>query len=81
LAVRIRLSRRGAKKAPFYRIIVIDSRVARDGKYLAKLGTYNPLTDPPDIVIDRDATVEWLKKGAIPSQTVSSILEKQDISI
>jgi len=81
LAVKIRLTRRGAKKAPYYRIIVIDSRKGRDGRFLEKLGTYNPLMDPPEIVIDRDATIDWLKKGAIPSQTVSTILKKQDISI
>ena len=81
MSVKIRLTRRGAKKAPFYRIIVIDSRVSRDGRYLARLGTYNPLTDPPEIVIDRDATLDWLKKGAIPSETVSTILKKQNISL
>ena len=81
MSVKIRLTRRGSKKVPFYRIIVIDSRVCRDGKYIAKLGTYNPNTNPPEIVIDREQTVEWLKKGAIPTQTVSSILKRQNVTL
>ena len=81
MAVKIRLTRRGTKKIPFYRIIVIDSRAGRDSEYLAKLGTYNPLSDPPEVVIDRDATTEWLKKGAIPTETVASLLKKQNISV
>lgn len=77
--VKIRLKRMGAKKAPFYRIIVADSRSPRDGKFLENLGTYNPIKVPAEITIDEEKTLSWLKNGAIPTDTVKNILSKQGI--
>lgn len=77
--VKIRLKRMGAKKAPFYRIIVADSRSPRDGKFLENLGTYNPIKVPAEISIDEEKTLAWLKNGAIPTDTVKNILSKQGI--
>lgn len=79
MAVKIRLKRMGAKKAPFYRVIVADSRSPRDGKFIANLGTYNPLKNPAEIKVDADATIEWLENGAIPTDTAKSILSKAGI--
>ena len=79
MAVKIRLKRMGAKKAPFYRVIVADSRSPRDGKFIANLGTYNPLKNPAEIKVDADATIEWLENGAIPTDTARSILSKAGI--
>ncbi len=77
--VKIRLKRMGAKKAPFYRIIVADSRSPRDGKFLENLGTYNPIKIPAEITIDEEKTLSWLKSGAVPTDTVKNILSKQGI--
>ncbi|MBQ5777928.1 MAG: 30S ribosomal protein S16 [Oscillospiraceae bacterium] len=74
--VKIRLRRIGAKKAPFYRVVVADSRFPRDGRFIEELGTYNPLTDPAEIKIDNDRAVEWIKKGAQPTDTVKALLKK-----
>lgn len=74
MAVKIRLSRKGRKKAPFYHIIVADARSPRDGKFIEKLGTYNPMTKPATIEIDRNAAYDWLVKGAQPTDTVKAIL-------
>ena len=74
MAVKIRLSRKGRKKAPFYHIVVADSRSPRDGKFIEKLGTYNPMTKPATIEIDRNAAFDWLVKGAQPTDTVKAIL-------
>lgn len=74
MAVKMRLSRKGRKKAPFYHIIIADSRSPRDGKFIEKLGTYNPMTKPATIEIDRNAAYDWLVKGAQPTDTVKAIL-------
>ena len=79
MAVKIRLKRMGAKKAPFYRVIVADSRSPRDGKFIDSLGTYNPLKTPAEIKINEEATIEWLEKGAIPTDTARSILSKAGV--
>ncbi len=77
--VKLRLTRMGAKKAPFYRIVAMDSRKARDGKYIDQIGYYNPVTVPKQIVIDADKAKEWLAKGAQPTETVLSLLKTQGI--
>ena len=77
--VKIRLRRRGAKKAPFYRIVVADSRYPRDGRFIEEIGTYNPLTDPATVNVDADRAQEWIKKGAQPTDTVRGILKKAGV--
>jgi len=79
LALRIRLTRRGTKKRPFYRIVVMDSRKKRDGKYLDLVGNYDPLQDPAAINVDKDRAVSWMQKGAILSDTVRQIFKKQGV--
>lgn len=79
MAVKIRLKRMGAKKAPFYRIIVADSRSPRDGRFIENLGTYNPLTNPAEITVKEEETLNWLSKGAQPTDTVRNILSKAGI--
>lgn len=74
MATKIRLQRHGSKKRPFYFIVVADSRAPRDGKFIQKLGTYNPLTVPATIQLDRQKALEWLNKGAQPTDTVHRIL-------
>lgn len=76
MAVKIRLTRMGDKKSPFYRVVVADSKSPRDGKYIDLLGTYNPLTDPAEIKIDNEKAKTWLKNGATPTETAKSILVK-----
>ena len=76
MAVKIRLTRLGDKKAPFYRVVVADSKSPRDGKYIDLLGTYNPLTNPAEIKIDNEKAQKWLKHGALPTETAKSILVK-----
>lgn len=76
MAVKIRLRRIGAKKAPFYRVVVADSRYSRDGRFIEEIGTYNPLMDPPAINIDVEAAKKWIKNGAQPTETARSILKK-----
>ena len=76
MAVKMRLTRLGDKKSPFYRIVVADSRVARDAKYIDLVGTYNPLTNPAEIKIDSEKAQAWIKKGAQPTPTVKALLEK-----
>ena len=76
MAVVIRLSRRGSKKRPFYRVVATDSRSPRDGKFLEVLGTFDPLKAEDQFKIDADKTQSWIKKGALPSETVSSLLKK-----
>jgi len=75
LAVRIRLARAGAKKKPFYRVVVTDSRSPRDGRFIEIVGRYNPRTNPSTIEIDVDRINEWISKGASPSETVAKLLE------
>ncbi len=74
--VKIRLRRMGAKKAPFYRIIVADSRAPRDGAFIEELGYYNPLTDPAEIKVNNEKAQYWLKNGAQPTDTVRGLLKK-----
>ena len=77
--VKIRLKRMGAKKAPFYRVVVADSRYPRDGRFIEEIGYYNPMTNPADIKINAEKATEWLKKGAQPTETVKSLLKKSEI--
>ncbi len=77
MPVKIRLARHGAKKRPFYRIVVADSESPRDGRFLEKVGTYNPLTDPAQITLDAERIKYWMDQGAIPTDTVRSILKKE----
>lgn len=79
MAVKIRLKRMGAKKAPFYRIVVADSRSPRDGKIIEQVGTYNPLIEPAEVKVDSDLTIKWLQNGAIPTDTVKNILSKAGV--
>ena len=77
MGVRIRLARHGAKKKPFYRIVVADSENPRDGRFLEKVGTYDPLKDPVVVSLNPDRIKYWMEKGAIPSDTVRSLLKKE----
>ena len=79
MAVKMRLTRLGDKKAPFYRVIVADSRAPRDGKFIDIIGTYNPLTDPAEIKIDAEKANKWLKNGAQPTETAKQLLVKSGI--
>ncbi|MGE4283355.1 MAG: 30S ribosomal protein S16 [Clostridia bacterium] len=79
MAVKIRLRRMGAKKAPFYRVVVADSRYPRDGRFIEEIGTYNPLTNPAAVVIDAEKAVKWLQNGAQPTDTVRALLKKNGI--
>ncbi len=74
--VKIRLQRVGKKKAPFYHIVVADSKSPRDGKIIEKIGTYNPMTDPATIVLDNEKVATWVKNGAKPTDTVKALIEK-----
>ena len=77
--VKIRLRRMGAKKAPFYRVIVADSRSPRDGRFIEEIGYYNPLTEPAEIKIDAEKAKKWISNGAQPTETVKSLLKKSGI--
>ena len=79
MAVKIRLRRMGAKKAPFYRIVVADSRYPRDGRFIEEIGYYNPLQDPPVVKIDAEKAAKWIANGAQPTETVKAIFKKNDI--
>ena len=79
MSVKIRLRRMGQKKAPFYRIVVADSRYPRDGRFIEQLGHYNPMTDPAEVVIDAEKAAQWIKNGAQPTETVRALLKKQNI--
>ena len=79
MAVKIRLRRMGAKKAPFYRVVVADGRYPRDGRFIEEIGTYNPLTDPATVSIDQDLAKKWIANGAQPTDTVKALLKKQGI--
>ena len=76
MAVKIRLKRMGAKKAPFYRVVVADSRYPRDGRFIEEIGTYNPLTNPATVNIDKEKAEKWIKNGAQPTDTVRALLAK-----
>ena len=79
MAVKIRLKRIGAKKAPFYRVVVADERSPRDGKFIEEIGYYNPLTNPADIKINVEKATKWLNNGAQPTETVRTLLKKTEI--
>ena len=79
MAVRLRLTRKGANKKPYYRLIAADSKASRDGKFLEILGTYNPMRNPVEIKIDKDRVNYWLEKGASPSESVRAILTKEGL--
>jgi len=79
MAVKMRLTRMGDKKSPFYRIVVADSRVARDAKYIDLVGTYNPLTNPEEVKIDAEKAQKWIKNGATPTETAKTLLVKSGI--
>ncbi|MCX5810312.1 MAG: 30S ribosomal protein S16 [Proteobacteria bacterium] len=79
MAVKFRLSRYGAKKRPFYRIVVADSQYPRDGRFIENVGTYNPITDPAEITLDKEKIKEWYKKGARPTKTVENIFKKEGV--
>ena len=78
MQVKIRLARHGAKKKPFYRIVVASSESPRDGKYLENVGTYNPLKDPAEVTLKSERIKYWIDQGAIPSDTVKSLLKKEN---
>ena len=79
MAVKIRLRRMGAKKAPFYRIVVADSRFPRDGRFIEEIGYYNPMTNPAEVKIDAEKATTWIKNGAQPTETVKVLLKKNEI--
>ena len=77
--VKIRLRRMGAKKAPYYRIVVADARYPRDGRFVEEIGTYNPMKEPTEFTVDADKVKEWIKNGAQPTDTVKALLKKNNI--
>ena len=79
MAVRIRLSRHGRKKVPFYRLVVADSHSPRDGRFIEELGTYDPMKDPAEIRINEESAVKWLRNGALPSYTARALLKKAGV--
>ena len=79
MAVKIRLRRMGAKKNPFYRIVVADSRYPRDGRFIEEIGAYDPLKTPADVKIDADKAKQWIANGAQPTDTVKDILKKSGV--
>lgn len=79
MAVKIRLRRMGAKKAPFYRVVVADSRYPRDGRFIEEIGYYNPTTEPATVKIDTEAAKKWIGNGAQPTDTVRDLLKKQGV--
>ncbi|MDD3923601.1 MAG: 30S ribosomal protein S16 [Erysipelotrichaceae bacterium] len=79
MAVKIRLKRMGAKKAPFYRIVAADSRYPRDGRFIENIGYYNPTVNPAEVKIDTELALKWLRNGAQPSDTVKGLLSDQGI--
>jgi small subunit ribosomal protein S16 len=79
MAVKIRLRRMGAKKNPFYRIVVADSRYPRDGRFIEEIGYYNPLTEPSEVKVDAEKVKEWIKNGAQPTDTVKSLFKKNGV--
>jgi small subunit ribosomal protein S16 len=79
MAVKIRLRRVGAKKAPFYRVVVADSRYPRDGRFIEEIGTYNPLAEPSEFKVDADKAKQWIANGAQPTDTVKALLKKNNI--
>lgn len=80
MAVKIRLRRMGSKKAPFYRIIVADSRAPRDGKFIEEIGYYNPLTEPVDFKVNEEKANEWISKGAQPTDVIKRLFTKAGVT-
>ena len=79
MAVKIRMTRMGAKKKPFYRLVVADSRAPRDGKFIEQIGYYNPVSEPAQIKIDEEKAIKWLSDGAQPTETVKALLKKHGV--
>ncbi len=79
MPVRIRLSRIGKKKTPYYRVVVADSESPRDGRFIEKVGTYNPNKDPAEVSFDKERVRKWLKRGAKPTKTVEQLLKKEEL--
>ncbi|MBE6734003.1 MAG: 30S ribosomal protein S16 [Ruminococcaceae bacterium] len=79
MAVKIRLRRMGAKKNPFYRIVVADSRYPRDGRFIEEIGTYNPLTEPAEVKVDAEAAKKWIANGAQPTDKVKALLKRNGV--
>ena len=79
MSVKIRLARHGAKKRPFYRIVVADSESPRDGRFLESLGTYNPLKEPAEVTLKTERVKYWIDQGALPTATVKSLLKKEGL--
>ena len=79
MAVKIRLRRMGAKKAPFYRVVVADSRYPRDGRFIEEIGTYNPVAKPTEVKVDAEKAKQWIANGAQPTDTVKAILKKEGV--
>ncbi len=79
MAVKIRLRRLGAKKAPFYRVVVADSRYPRDGRFIEEIGTYDPTKNPAEVKIDADKAKQWISNGAQPTDTVKALLKKNGV--
>jgi len=79
MAVKIRLKRIGSKKRPFYRVVVADSRSPRDGRIIEQIGTYNPVTEPAVVNLDETKALEWLTKGAMPTDTVRNLFSKEGV--
>ena len=79
MAVKIRLRRMGAKKAPYYRIVVADSRYPRDGRFIEEIGTYNPMVEPSEFKVDAEKAKKWIANGAQPTETVKALFKKNEV--
>ena len=79
MSVKIRMKRMGSKKRPFYRIVVADSRAPRNGRFIEEVGYYNPVSEPNELKLNEDSIMDWMKKGAQPSDTVRNLLQKEGI--
>ncbi|MBB6452950.1 small subunit ribosomal protein S16 [Salirhabdus euzebyi] len=79
MAVKIRLKRMGSKRKPFYRVVVADSRSPRDGRFIDQIGTYNPVIEPANVQLDEEKALDWMSKGAKPSDTVRNLFSEQGI--
>ena len=79
MAVKIRLRRMGAKKAPYYRIVVADSRYPRDGRFIEEIGTYNPMVEPSEFKVDAEKAKKWIANGAQPTDTVKALFKKKEV--
>ena len=79
--VKIRLRRDGAKKSPYYTLVVADSRFPADGRFIEKVGTYNPMVEPAELNVDTEKVTEWIKKGAKPTDTAKALIEKAGIDL